>query len=339
MNFSANFEMITIKGTCPLYAQGDKVLLSGRTLYFPENKATCLILTGVIIETLQALRQGGQGMELNCKGLERGCSGSINFRAVPQSIEQEKPSASGAIANILSKFSIFQQMSVIELNQLVPFLKMKSYRSGGIIIKKGDPGVNLFIIISGQIEVIGDDDAHIASLVQGDVFGEMSLLSGQPVGTTIKVTKPAKLVSLKGRDFRKVLSRFPSLQMYFTQLLANRLTHANIRQSEASASGMSGKLSEIPPSELFQVLNMNQKTGQLIMEDGQNTGLLVFNDGCPVRAEYKGFKGKKAFFELIKNRTGRFKFVPQALDNTPAHDMGDFMWLLMEGLNRIDEDQ
>jgi len=185
---------------------------------------------------------------------------------------------------------------------------------------------------------MGGDEIVIASLGKGEVFGEMSLLSGETVGASIRVVEPVWILFINGRDFRKVLMKFPSLQMYFARLLARRLAQTNVARTEDFALAMSGKLSEIPPAELLQTLNQNQKTGVLNFELSKGPAFVSFREGQLIGVRYSEYKGIEAFFKILKEKDGRFKFKPGLTPeemNTP--ELGDFMWLLMEGLNRIDE--
>lgn len=349
----AKFKIIE-ENHCPLYAFGDEFKLSGISLSLPHNKAACTTLVGDITEVFKLCEKidehhpDGDSVELfNCTG----CIGSIRleYRKEKQIKVCQLPSFGptvkksendiSATANLLSNFSMFQPLSEENVRELVSDLKLQQYAKGKIIIKKGDPGVNLFIIVSGKIEVLGDDDMLITFLEKGEVFGEMSLLSGDPVGATIKVVEPTTVLYINGKDFRRMLDKYSSLQMYFARLLARRLANTNVIRSQEFASGMIGKLSEMPPTELFQTLNQNQKTGVLSLQLSKGPAKLFFRDGELLRAKYDNREGRDAFFEMLKEDEGRFKFIPGIpSDELGITDLGDFMWLLMEGLNRIDEE-
>jgi hypothetical protein len=126
--------------------------------------------------------------------------------------------------------------------------------------------------------------------------------------------------------------------MYFAQLLARRLARTNVEMAGELASGMTGKLSDITPTELFQALNSNQKTGILTLSMPDSEAELSFKEGGLIGASYRDLEGEEAFFALLKESQGRFKFFPGLPpEDMEANEIGDFMWLLMEGLNRIDE--
>jgi predicted Zn finger-like uncharacterized protein len=337
------FFKIVWENNCPLYELGDEFQLAGKTFFGPPNKAPCLILIKDLMKILkkQEASEKNSAPVFNCSG----CTGGIRF-----SYRDRKNDSFGTgnrknedyvsiVARSLSKFSIFQSLDENIVKEFTSYLKFDEFGVGDIIIRKGDPGRNLYIVVSGRVEVVGDDDMSLAFMGKGDVFGEMSILSGNPVGATIKVIKPTTVLYIIAKDFKKVLNKSPSLQMYFTRLLAGRMAEINTARSEEFSSGMAGKLSEMPPSELFQTFNMNQKTGVLILKFADTSAYLSFREGGLVSVKYNGKEGEEAFFELLKLKRGRFKFVPGlSPEEMEANEVGDFMHLLMEGLRRIDED-
>ncbi|MBW2590471.1 MAG: cyclic nucleotide-binding domain-containing protein, partial [Deltaproteobacteria bacterium] len=303
---------------CPYYQAGDEFKLTGNAILLEYKKVKEFITTAVIkmpfeqpscrklIGDLTNVLINYESMDkvpecvINCSG----CTGSITLEykknaKIKQAKKTDKDQSNiGAIASLLSKFSIFQSIDEHNLKDLIPFLKLRKFAPNDLIIKKGDTGRNLFIVASGKVEVLNEDEISMSVLEKGEVFGEMSLISGNPVGATIKVLSPATVLSIKGEDFVKVLKKSSSLQMYFNRLLTRRLAESNIFMSEELASGMSGQLSEIPPPELFQNLNTNQKTGFLNLSLSRGEAKLSFMDGNLISAEYDDIKGKEAFFKI-----------------------------------------
>ena len=242
------------------------------------------------------------------------------------------------IVSLISKFSISHSLSAKDIRDLISFLEIRKYSKGEFIVRKGEQGRNLFIILSGRAEVVGEDGLHIAILDRGEILGEMSLISGSPITATVRALESVELLCLSGRDFGEVLKRFPSVQMFFAKLLADRLMKTNKARSEEFSSGMAGKLSEMPPSELFQVFNINQKTGVLGLNLVRGRAEVAFRDGQMIRVSFGEKEGVEAFFDLLKEKEGRFKFLPGLSDaEMKLPRIGDFMWLLMEGMRKIDE--
>ena len=166
----------------------------------------------------------------------------------------------------------------------------------------------------------------------------MSLLTGNPVSTKVKATEDVNTMSMSGNSFRLVLNRFSPLQMYFTRLLARRLAQSNIERSRQIASGMSGNLSEISATELLQALNMTQKSGVLTLNFPKGDARIFIRGGDVIHAEIQDLRGEAAFFGILMQKRGNFKFkpgLPPAEAETPK--IGEFMYLMMEAMNRLDE--
>ncbi len=326
---------------CPLYNLEDELKLSEKALLFPRDKAACLILLEDIMEVHTKYEKVGAdtGYTFKCSG----CTGMIRLKyqkEKPRPVSLDKIGEDDeSMVSLLVTFPMFQSLHNKDIKYIVSFLHRKRFAMGDVVIKQGDPGRNLYIVVSGRIEVLGESGISIAFMGSGEVFGEMSLLSGNPVGAiTIKVLEPVTVLYLNGGDFKKILNEYPSLQMYFTRLLAARMAEINLARSEEFASGMVGMLSEMPPSELLQTLNVNQKTGILSLQLSKTTALLSFREGQLVRVEYNNKEGKEAFYDILREKEGRFKFIPGlSSEDIQAEELEDFMWLLMEGMRRIDE--
>ncbi len=360
MSFPEATFKITEDNHCPLYREGDEVRLSGKALSLkhkqektfittavvrvPLDKPVCRILvsnlTAVLIE-YGNIDKLPDTYQLRCGG----CTGTIRLAFARGPRTTEGPSINegdgkdiGFATKLLTRFPIFESLTEKDIKRLVPILKMKKFPRGSSIIKKGDAGSNLYIILSGKAEVLVDEGISIGYMERGEVFGEISLLIGTPAGATIKVVEPVTVLFIYGKDFKKVLNMFPSLQMFFAQLLAKRLAKTNVERFEEIASGMTGKLDENPPSELFQTLNLNRKSGVLTLNGSKGAAELAFREGGLVRAQYGEIEGPDAFFDMLREKEGRFKFTPRLPEaDEKAPEIGDFMWLLMEGIRRLDE--
>lgn len=359
MNQSEIIFKITENSQCPCYETNEEFKLSGNALELrfdnektfitnavvkpPPDKQTCRILISdlnrILIEHESVDRIPAQ--EYNCSG----CSGVIRVEpqislktAAPAKTDKNTQDAD-ILADILSNFSIFQSLDRRHLRDVVALLKQKKFNEGDIVLSKGAPAQHLYIILSGAVDVLDEKGGRLSTLKKGDVFGEMSLISGDPVGATIKVVKSAKIIFIKGKDFRKVLNKFPSIQMYLARLLVQRLAKSNVVRAEEISSGMIGNLSELPPDELVQTLNLNQKTGKLSFSLPNGSAELAFRMGELVTAVCNGKTGKEAFYDIIKQKEGRFKYHSRlSASEMKAPVIGSINEMLLEGLRRSDEE-
>jgi ATP-binding cassette subfamily B protein len=92
---------------------------------------------------------------------------------------------------------------------------LERYAAGENVVRQGEIGEKLYIVSRGELEVIVSDGEHehrLNSLVEGDYFGEMALLSGQPRTATVRTTMPTQLYSLNATDFHTLMERVPSVR-------------------------------------------------------------------------------------------------------------------------------
>ena len=293
----------------------------------------------------------GQGGTEKTKYECGGCTGIIRFeykkergfatlqmKLLEAAKKREKIKGVDSFAGLLRTIEIFSVLSDEDLLDLATLLELTDYPWQFPVTQKGDPGDRLFILVSGKAEVVDDQGATLAELGPGEVFGEMSLLSGEPVTTTIMAAEPCRIAIMSRKNFRHIITRFPALQVFFYKLLVSRITRMNQQRADELSSGMVGQLADISPVELCQMINANQKTGRLTLEYGATRGIVVFNEGELVYAELNDHVGKEAFFEVLTIDDGRFRF-SQGLDANEKKMgvIGGFMGLLMEGMQRIDD--
>jgi CRP-like cAMP-binding protein len=207
------------------------------------------------------------------------------------------------------------------------------------VLKKGSPARNFYILLSGMAQVLDDRGVCLSRLSKSDVFGEMSLISGDPVGATIKVQESATIVVIEGADFRKILKKFPSVQMYLAKILSKRLADSNVQRADEIASGMSGNLSQMPVAELLQALDLSQKTGTSSLSFSGGSARLPIKSGKLIEATYCDMTGKDAVFAILKESEGRFKFSPDfPKDQWEVPELGSLMEILLDTSRMIDEE-
>jgi CRP/FNR family transcriptional regulator, cyclic AMP receptor protein len=354
----AVFKVTEVK-SCPLYSFGDLFAVTGITIsmsskeentfvnttiiYSPLKKEKCKILSGDLTKVIIQYERADKipVCMINCSG----CTGSIRLEhtkeqaLVGKGTTKDYSNELASMLHLLSDFAFFKNIDKENLETVVNFFRLNKLKKGDIVIRKGDPGGNFYIIITGSVNVINDAGMTITTLSKGDVFGEMSLICNDSVGATIQVCESSSILYIDRKNFQRILEQYPSIQLYFTRLMAKRLTKSNIIRTEDLSSGMIGNLAEIPAEALFQTLNMNNKTGILTISELVNgTARFSFRQGSLIKAKYNAHDGETAFYEILKEQDGRFRFTPGIpSDDFEIPEIGYFMKLLMEGMRRLDE--
>ena len=73
------------------------------------------------------------------------------------------------------------------------------FAAGDPVIRRGEPGSAFFVVLSGSVEVRlvgeGGKALPLRQLGAGTFFGEMSILTGDPVSADVIAIEPATLLS------------------------------------------------------------------------------------------------------------------------------------------------
>jgi CRP/FNR family cyclic AMP-dependent transcriptional regulator len=99
--------------------------------------------------------------------------------------------------------ALFSNLSDEEANRLAAFATETSVAEGQILMKEGDYSTELIGIEEGTADVLRDDE-KIASLKQGDVIGEMGLLSREPRSASVIATSPMRVVKLTHWEVKRM---------------------------------------------------------------------------------------------------------------------------------------
>ena len=81
------------------------------------------------------------------------------------------------------------------------------FQAGDIIIEEGTKGSSAYIILSGAVEVVkktGEKEIAMATLGQGQVFGEMGLIEDRPRSATVKAVAEIKVRRIDREDFNEL---------------------------------------------------------------------------------------------------------------------------------------
>jgi len=136
------------------------------------------------------------------------------------------------ILKFLGDVSIFKELSTESLEKISDKIQMHTFAKDNIIIKKGSPGVRLYLIKSGSARVVSESEEEeftIATIPDGKCFGEMSLLTGEPCNATVKTNEDSILYFITKSDFDDIISENPLIYKHFNKLLAERVDKQNIK--------------------------------------------------------------------------------------------------------------
>lgn len=124
----------------------------------------------------------------------------------------------------LSRTPLFSALSARELRQVLQVTEVESYADGQEVFCEGQTGEQLYVVLSGQIEVLRGG-APVARLQVGEHFGEMALIRDQPRSAATRALGLAQLMVIHRRNFFEILRSEHRLAVKLLWQLSGVLAH------------------------------------------------------------------------------------------------------------------
>lgn len=120
-----------------------------------------------------------------------------------------------------------------EIQKFMSICGMRSVNAGDVIIKEGEPGSEMFIMLKGQVAIqrrtrAGDDYTVVTLRAENNVFfGEMALIDDDTRSATIIATEESEFLVIAKEDFHDLGKSHPHIVLPITlaigKILASRL--------------------------------------------------------------------------------------------------------------------
>jgi serine/threonine protein phosphatase PrpC len=138
---------------------------------------------------------------------------------------------------LLAKMPLFARLSDRELLRVMQSVEVRSYDAGQTVIREGDKGDELFIVLSGKVNVSRGGET-LTRLGAGEHFGEMALIRAVPRSATVHADGGAELIVIRRTDFFDILRNEHEIAVkmlwQFLGVLADRLdqTSSELRHAK-----------------------------------------------------------------------------------------------------------
>ena len=143
----------------------------------------------------------------------------------------------------LAKVDFFAILAPRQIESLASEARVQEFLPGEEVVRQGESGEELFIILDGTAEVRVRQDglsSTVASLQGGQFFGEMSLLTGEPRTATVVALTPLKVVAINKQALSRVVQEDRSLVDRISGVVAQR--HVEMAATKEQLSRESAKV-------------------------------------------------------------------------------------------------
>lgn len=128
-------------------------------------------------------------------------------------------------------FAVLDDATISSLSELAP---VEVFGPGEVVVREGDDGSSLFIVLKGTLDV-SVDESIVGSIHEDSFFGEMSLLTGEPRSATVRASSEVWLAEVTKDLLEPIFASNPSVLDQLSSILAER--EARTRVSQATGGG------------------------------------------------------------------------------------------------------
>jgi len=134
----------------------------------------------------------------------------------------------------LSRVDVFRALDAEKIDRLSRRLRHVVFGPGEVILRQGDPGDSLYLVRGGQVAVqIGVLGAfkEIATLGEGQFFGEMSLMTGESRTATVVAKADVECYVVDKEAFQEIVHEKPELAGIISDILSRRQVDLGVKRS------------------------------------------------------------------------------------------------------------
>lgn len=150
------------------------------------------------------------------------------------------------ILESLATIPFFGGLDPVALERVASGMRSRRFRRGEVIFHVGDPGDALFVIVSGDVKISlpseTGDEAILATIGPGGVFGELALLDGAPRSASATALSVTETVVLPRDRFRELIATEAGVRDALLASIAGELRRLTTHVEELHFLDITGRL-------------------------------------------------------------------------------------------------
>ncbi len=140
---------------------------------------------------------------------------------------------------ILKQVPLFSGLNPRNLRSLAKSCTTRRYKAGDTIVKQDEPGVGLFIIVSGKVKIVkGDEQGNrmeIAQHTPGDVIGEFAVIDGALRTADVIAVEDTACLVLAAWSFNSFMESHPEVALQILPVVVKRFRETNKKLMELTS--------------------------------------------------------------------------------------------------------
>lgn len=131
----------------------------------------------------------------------------------------------------LAKVGLFETLNPKFIKGIAGICTERSFKPGEYLMKQGESGIGLFIILSGRVRIEKTDasgrEVEIAENGPGDIMGEMAVFDGSPRSASVKAIADTSCLVLASWEFNSFLKAHPEAALELLPIVVKRFRETN----------------------------------------------------------------------------------------------------------------
>ncbi len=156
-----------------------------------------------------------------------------------------------SVEEMLAKIPVFENLKAKELRQVSGIVHRRQYVSGEYVFYQNDPGLGMYVIEQGEVAVVlvaaDGTKKELATLKDGDFFGELSLLDESPRSASVIAQSDANLIGFFRPDLFEIMEKAPGTGLKIVLKVAEMIGE-RLRNTNQELSKVRGELDALKPS-------------------------------------------------------------------------------------------
>jgi len=152
---------------------------------------------------------------------------------------------------VLAPVDLFAPLAREERAELAARAKEQLFGDGETVVRQGDAGSSMFVIVRGRVRVVEASGRELAAFDAGGYFGEMSMLTGQPRSASVQAVDDCAVLELTAESLRAVALANPDVLTRISAVVAAR--RADLERQKAEHVAGQAEAVESPLSLLARI--------------------------------------------------------------------------------------
>jgi len=131
----------------------------------------------------------------------------------------------------IAKVGLFEALNPKYIKGIAGICTERSFKPGEYLMKQGESGIGLFIILSGRVRIEKKDssgrEVEIAENGPGDIMGEMAVFDGSPRSASVAAITETTCLVLASWEFNSFLKTYPEVALELLPIVVKRFRETN----------------------------------------------------------------------------------------------------------------